>query len=126
MSGTRQIGHAQVRGTQLSSLPLQATGRRLYEPALISTIPCPASPQSLQPARPWEKKKILCYCDRWGENLADTTCASAKYGETCRMERECRRFVGNLVFLFLSMTESSTAIYNKSLVSQYLSSRKGL
>jgi hypothetical protein len=73
---------------------------------------------------PSENKTTLCYCDRQGENSADTICAERE--EACGMERECRRFVGNVVFSFQLTTEFPAVLYNHTLALQYLFMRKGL
>jgi hypothetical protein len=60
--------------------PLRVTGMFLYYLALMTTKSFSlSSPQSVQPPPsqhpPWERKAILYYRDRRGENLAVETCA---------------------------------------------------
>jgi hypothetical protein len=55
--------------------------------------------------------------------MADTICA--KYEAPRGMERERRRLVGNVLFLFRFTTESPAVLYNHSLVLQYPFMRKG-
>jgi hypothetical protein len=86
------------------------------------------SPKSAQPSPsqdpPWKRDTILCYCEPRGENVADTS--RAERGSTCRMERERRRFVSLVIFVFLRTTESPAALYNHPPVLPYLFMRRRL
>ena len=129
ISDMRHSSRAQVTETQPGSHPLRVTGTYcLCSHALRGTKSLSlASRQSAQPSTsqdlPWEEKKFLCHCGLRGDDEADTI--YAEKGESRRMERESRRFVRICHILFLFMAESPAALYNRTLISQYLCMRKG-
>jgi hypothetical protein len=107
-SGIGSVSRARVSDSEIqpSLVPLQVTGAnfKFCDPSVIRTeffhSPSPQSPQpSSSQDLPWKKKEILCYRDRWQENMADKICAER--GTASGMERECRCLVRNVILVFL-------------------------